>query len=51
MKFLTDDGLCLTHTIASVEPPAPSNPFIQSIFPGGKVPTPSQLTKNIEKVV
>ena len=49
-ELLTDDGLCLTHTIASVEPPAPSNPFIEKwIFPGGKVPTPSQLTKNIEK--
>ncbi len=49
-ELLTDDGLCLTHTIASTEPPAPSNPFIEKwIFPGGKVPTPSQLTKNIEK--
>ncbi len=49
-ELLTDDGLCLTHTIASVEPPSPTNPFIGKwIFPGGKVPTASQLTRAIEK--
>jgi len=48
--LLTDDGICLTHTIASVNKPAPTNPFISKyIFPGGKVPTTSQITKSIEK--
>ena len=44
-EILTD-GLWLTHTIASVEPPAPSNPFIEKwIFPGGE----SSYTKPINK--
>ena len=48
--LLTDDGICLTHTIASVNKPSPTNPFISKyIFPGGKVPTTSQITKSIEK--
>jgi len=43
------DSLCLTHTIASTNPPSPSNPFINKyIFNGGKVPSASQLTKAIE---
>ena len=49
-NLLTDDGICLTHTIASVNEPTPTNPFISKyIFPGGKVPTTSQITKAIEK--
>tara|TARA_Y100000590_G_C15704311_1_gene1008010 strand:- start:880 stop:2085 length:1206 start_codon:yes stop_codon:yes gene_type:complete len=44
------DSLCLTHTIASTNPPGPGNPFINKyIFNGGKVPTASQITKAIEK--
>ena len=47
--LLTDDGICLTHTIASVNKPSPTNPFISKyIFPGGKVPTTTQITKAIE---
>ena len=43
------DSLCLTHTIASTNPPSPSNPFINKyIFNGGKVPSASQITKAIE---
>ena len=43
------DSLCLTHTIASTNPPSPCNPFINKyIFNGGKVPTASQITKAIE---
>jgi len=43
------DSLCLTHTIASANPPSPTNPFINKyIFNGGKIPTGSQITKAIE---
>tara|TARA_Y100000590_G_scaffold411044_1_gene504682 strand:+ start:2446 stop:3651 length:1206 start_codon:yes stop_codon:yes gene_type:complete len=45
-----EDALCLTHTIASTNPPSPTNPFISKyIFNGGKVPTGSQITTAIEK--
>tara|TARA_Y100000590_G_scaffold463359_1_gene629935 strand:- start:491 stop:1696 length:1206 start_codon:yes stop_codon:yes gene_type:complete len=45
-----EDSLCLTHTIASTNPPSPTNPFISKyIFNGGKVPTGSQITRAIEK--
>tara|TARA_B100001123_G_C15253215_1_gene1003604 strand:- start:91 stop:1296 length:1206 start_codon:yes stop_codon:yes gene_type:complete len=44
------DSLCLTHTIASTNPPSPTNPFINKyIFNGGKVPTGSQITTAIEQ--
>ncbi len=43
------DSLCLTHSIATTNPPGPSNPFINKyIFKGGKVPSASQITKAIE---
>ena len=43
------DSLCLTHTIATTNPPGPTNPFINKyIFHGGKVPSASQITKAIE---
>ena len=43
------DSLCLTHTIATTNPPGPANPFINKyIFNGGKVPSASQITKSIE---
>ena len=49
-NILTDDGICLLHTIGSVDPPGPVNPFIQKrIFPGGIVPSLSDLVKPIEK--
>ena len=45
-----EDSICLTHTIASTNPPGPTNPFINKyIFKGGKVPTASQITSAIEK--
>jgi len=48
--LLTDDGICLTHTIASVNEPTSTNPFISKyIFPGGKIPTTTQITNAIEK--
>ena len=48
--ILTDDGICLLHTIGSIDPPGPVQPFIQKrIFPGGVVPSLSELVKPIEK--
>ena len=48
--ILTEDGICLLHTIGSVDPPGPVNPFIQKrIFPGGIIPSLSDLVKPIEK--
>ena len=49
-SILTDDGICLLHTIGSVDAPGPVNPFIQKrIFPGGIVPSLSDIVKPIEK--
>jgi len=49
-NLMTDDGICLLHTIGSVDPPGPVQPFIQRrIFPGGIVPSLSDLVKPIEK--
>ena len=47
---MTDDGICLLHTIGSVDSPGPVQPFIQKrIFPGGIVPSLSEIVKPIEK--
>ena len=47
---MTDDGICLLHTIGSVDPPGPVQPFIQKrIFPGGIVPSLSDVIGPIEK--
>jgi len=49
-NIMTDDGICLLHTIGSVNPPGPIQPFIQKrIFPGGIIPSLSDLVKPIEK--
>jgi len=49
-NIMTNDGICLLHTIGSVNPPGPVQPFIQKrIFPGGIVPSLSDLAKPIEK--
>jgi len=49
-KLMTDDGICLLHTIGSVDPPGPTQPFIQRhIFPGGIIPSLSDLIEPIEK--
>ena len=49
-NIMTDDGICLLHTIGSVSPPGPGQPFIQKrIFPGGIIPSLSDLVKPIEK--
>ena len=49
-NIMTDDGICLLHTIGSVDPPGPTTPFIQRrIFPGGRIPSLSDLVNPIEK--
>ena len=49
-NILTDDGICLLHTIGSVDSPGPGQPFIQRrVFPGGKIPSLSDLISPIEK--
>ena len=49
-KLLKDDGVCLTHTIGSVNPPRDPHPWITKyIFPGGYTPSLSEVTGPIEK--
>jgi len=49
-NIMTDDGICLLHTIGSVDSPGPVQPFIQRrIFPGGRIPSLSDLIGPIEK--
>ena len=48
--LMTDDGLSLIHTIGSTDPKGPPQPFIQKyIFPGGLVPSGSDLIDAVEK--
>jgi len=49
-EIMTNDGICLLHTIGSVDAPGPVQPFIQKyIFPGGIVPSLSDMIGPIEK--
>ena len=49
-NLMTEDGMALIHTIGSTEPKGPPQPFIQKfIFPGGLVPSGSDLIDAIEK--
>ncbi len=49
-NIMTDDGICLLHTIGSVDQPGPVQPFIQKyIFPGGIIPSLSDMITPIEK--
>ena len=49
-SIMTDNGICLLHTIGTVNPPGPTQPFIQKrIFPGGILPSLSDLISPIEK--
>ena len=49
-NIMTDEGICLLHTIGSVDSPGPTQPFIQKrIFPGGIIPSLSDLITPIEK--
>ena len=48
--LMTDDGVSLIHTIGSTDPKSPPQPFIQKfIFPGGLVPSGSDLINAVEK--
>ena len=48
--MLTDDGVALLHSIGRSHPPAPTNPFIRKyIFPGGELPSLSQVTAAAER--
>jgi len=49
-ELMTEDGLSLIHTIGSTDPKGPPQPFIQKyIFPGGLVPSGSDLMDAVEK--
>tara|TARA_B110000285_G_scaffold225432_1_gene283678 strand:- start:29 stop:1219 length:1191 start_codon:yes stop_codon:yes gene_type:complete len=49
-KLLNDDGVCIIHTIGSVNPPRDPHPWITKyIFPGGYTPSLSEVTTPIEK--
>ena len=49
-NLMTDDGLALIHSIGSIDPKGPPQPFIQKyIFPGGLVPSGSDLIDAIEQ--
>ena len=49
-NIMTDDGIFLLHTIGSIDKPGPVQPFIQKyIFPGGIIPSLSDIVKPVEK--
>ena len=49
-NLMTDDGVSLIHTIGSTEPKSPPQPWVQKyIFPGGLVPSGSDLIDAVEK--
>jgi len=49
-NIMNDDGICLLHTIGTVDEPGPIQPFIQKyIFPGGIIPSLSEIITPIEK--
>jgi cyclopropane-fatty-acyl-phospholipid synthase len=49
-RLLKDDGITLLHTIGSIDKPTPGSPFITKyIFPGGAIPSYSQIIKPLEK--
>ncbi len=49
-ELLSEDGVCLLHSIGRFDEPAPVNPFIRKyIFPGTDVPTLSEVMSAVEK--
>ncbi|UUP19033.1 SAM-dependent methyltransferase [Nitratireductor thuwali] len=49
-RLLRDDGVMLLHTIGRTSGPSITNPFIRKhIFPGGYIPSLSEVTPAIEK--
>ena len=48
-ELLKPDGIATIHTIGSAAEPTPTNPWIKRyIFPGGYIPSLSEVAKNIE---
>ena len=48
--MLNENGIALLHTIGSLGPPKPIEPWITKyIFPGGYIPTISEISPAIEK--
>lgn len=48
-ELLKPDGIATIHTIGSASEPTPTNPWIKRyIFPGGYIPSLSEVAKNIE---
>jgi cyclopropane-fatty-acyl-phospholipid synthase len=49
-RLLTDQGVMLLHTIGLSSPPAHADPWIDKyIFPGGYIPTLSEITPAVER--
>jgi cyclopropane-fatty-acyl-phospholipid synthase len=49
-QLLAEDGVMLLHTIGRTGMPYPTNPWItRYIFPGGHLPTLSEMTPSIER--
>jgi cyclopropane-fatty-acyl-phospholipid synthase len=49
--LLKDDGVALLHTIGRADMPGPTNPWITKyIFPGGYIPTLSEISTAVQKV-
>jgi cyclopropane-fatty-acyl-phospholipid synthase len=50
-RLLKDDGIALVHSIGRSAPPGLTNPWIRKyIFPGGAIPSLSQMTRAAEDV-
>ncbi len=48
--LLTDDGVCILHSIGRRQPPSSTNPWLRKyIFPGGYTPALSEVFSAIEK--
>ena len=48
-ELLSDDGVCLLHSIGRMEPPGSTNPWLRKyIFPGGYTPALSETLQAIE---
>ncbi len=48
--LMTDDGVCLIHSIGKFANPGPINSFIQKyIFPGGDLPLLSMVFRSVER--
>jgi cyclopropane-fatty-acyl-phospholipid synthase len=48
--ILSDDGVALLHTIGRAGPPSPVSPWVlKHIFPGGYIPTLSEMAPAIER--